>query len=486
MVGNSATGETKTVFFHAGLPKTGSSAIQKKLHDDHDFLLERGFYYPRVRDLVGAEGVTLPDGSQGRLRGGHLLIAVALASGKRAVKLEREGAFGDIPLVRRTIDGFEASGCRDMLISAESLSMTMSSRAERLCPGFEDYDRQVAMLFRRKDHWLLSRYKQQIKDRRHSGDSFRTFIDNALSDTKNYFLICQKMQQFCEASRVIAIDYDRVKADIVGALCQAIGRGDLYEGVTAASEGAAQGGAKAVNVSLSNLASLFLMHCNAVLRGEKEQKQVRAALYSVDADIVASLGDVELMPAEFRRWAIQSHNTEVEEINRTFGAELGQIPESAAAAEAEARESLTGGEIGAILDAVAPYLAPGVLGALRAGFDGSVPVPIAAMVPSADAAVAEPPAEAARPVGVVSTTGRAQTDRAARRAARLARKGEGEGEGGRERRRAERQDNAGTEDALADPDAPRAERKRGDPARRAERQARRAARAAAAGEAASE
>jgi len=415
------------VTFHAGLPKTGSSAIQQALRDDHEVLLTQGIFYPRMRDVV-ADGIDGPVGavSKPRFKGGHMPIA-------RALTVLGRGESDPVSetILTRTMDGFAASGCGRLLLSSESLGLRSPTRLQALPAQFSGLSREVALFFRRKDDWILSRYKQQIKDYRRSHQSLAEFVSAIDADGVNYFAISARLLRFLDTDRLYAIDYDRVRANVLGALFSAMGRSDLYSDVPSRS---ASGG-RSVNASLSNLASLFLMHANTVLTVERQQKAARDALYQVDAEIVATLGEVDLMPPDLRHWAISSHNAEIAELNDRFGASLEPIDEPGASARGEIRESLSPAELQVILAAIAPHLAPEPLSLLNAALSGREIAAVAgapAEAPADRAVTGEASAAGAR-MHRRNEHGPTDEERAARRAARKEGRRGAELPGGEER-----------------------------------------------------
>lgn len=363
-----ASSGARIATFHAGLPKTGSSAIQKIFYDDHHKLAEAGVFYPRIRSFLRVDASTLPKQVRGGLKGGHMLVAQSLGGSPRLDRLDKKRVFGDLPLVDGTLAAFDASGCRRLLLSAESFAMSVLARGFTLPAAFHPMDRQVVLLFRRKDTWIVSRYKQQIKDYRRGTGSIRSYIHSFESDYLNYFVKCELMSKYVDTENVIAVDYEANKSNIAGALCAAIGRPDLYATVKPGTD--SRGGTE-VNVSLSNLASLFLLHCNVAVADEAERLLIRGALYAIDRQIVSEMGEIELLPPDLSEWAVSTHNAEVAQINARFGATLPEI-ERPPASRRDLLGRLSRAEIEKIVDALDPHLARRTTRELRSALPEAV------------------------------------------------------------------------------------------------------------------
>ena len=91
-----------TVFLHAGMHKTGTSAFQQFMQDQRHWLLEHGYYVPET----------------GRTKGGaHHLLVRAIAG------LPGPPAFADLPSA--LTKEISEAGQPDLIISSEAMSHIM-------------------------------------------------------------------------------------------------------------------------------------------------------------------------------------------------------------------------------------------------------------------------------------------------------------------------------------------------------------------------
>ena len=103
-----------TVYLHAGMHKTGSSAFQHFMQDQRNWLLERGYLVPKTGCAKG---------------GAHHSLARVIAG------LPGPPAFADLP--NALTKEISEAGQPDLIISAESMSTMM--RAPELLGRFLDF-----------------------------------------------------------------------------------------------------------------------------------------------------------------------------------------------------------------------------------------------------------------------------------------------------------------------------------------------------------
>ncbi|GGR42785.1 hypothetical protein J2S40_004344 [Nocardioides luteus] len=127
----------KSIVIHAGLPKTGTSAVQAWLHHNTEQLAAAGVFYPW-----------------------HHLDKNGISAGNAGSLMERSGPrFVTSPTqIEGTLDDFEASGCHTMLLSSEAFLPELPRLAEAM-PGHARF----VMYVRDPLAFLESDYNQRVK-----------------------------------------------------------------------------------------------------------------------------------------------------------------------------------------------------------------------------------------------------------------------------------------------------------------------------------
>ncbi|MFD7073590.1 hypothetical protein ACFV9G_05225 [Nocardioides sp. NPDC059952] len=127
----------KSIVVHAGLPKTGTSAVQAFFHTNTEKLARAGIFYPR--HSVDKNGISAGNAGSLMERSGHLFVASA-----------RE--------VTRTLGEFEASGCHTLLLSSEAFLPELPGITELLPPHA-----RFVLYVRDPLAFLESDYNQRVK-----------------------------------------------------------------------------------------------------------------------------------------------------------------------------------------------------------------------------------------------------------------------------------------------------------------------------------
>ncbi|MBB3088157.1 hypothetical protein [Nocardioides albus] len=127
----------KSIVVHAGLPKTGTSAVQVFLNTNAERLAKAGIHYPA--HTVDTNGISAGNAGSLMERSGHLFVASA-----------RE--------VARTLEEFEASGCDTLLLSSEAFLPELRGIAELLPP-----QARFVLYVRDPLAFLESDYNQRVK-----------------------------------------------------------------------------------------------------------------------------------------------------------------------------------------------------------------------------------------------------------------------------------------------------------------------------------
>ena len=127
----------KSIVVHAGLPKTGTSAVQAWLHLNTEQLANAGVFYPW-----------------------HYLDKNGISAGNAGSLMERSGPHfvTSHAQIEGTLDDFEASGCHTMLLSSEAFLPELPNLAETL-PAHTRF----VMYVRDPLAFLESDYNQRVK-----------------------------------------------------------------------------------------------------------------------------------------------------------------------------------------------------------------------------------------------------------------------------------------------------------------------------------
>ncbi|TQL70751.1 hypothetical protein FB381_4693 [Nocardioides albertanoniae] len=127
----------KSIVIHAGLPKTGTSAVQAFLSSTNDRLAEAGIFYPR--HTVDKNSISAGNAGSLMELSGHLFVASP-----------RE--------VTKTLEDFDASGCHTLLLSSEAFLPELPELADLMPP-----ETRFVLYVRDPLAFLESDYNQRVK-----------------------------------------------------------------------------------------------------------------------------------------------------------------------------------------------------------------------------------------------------------------------------------------------------------------------------------
>lgn len=127
----------KSIVVHAGLPKTGTSAVQAFLNANGEGLTKAGIFYPA--HTVDRNGISAGNAGSLMERSDHLFVASPRT-------------------VAKTLEEFEASGCHTLLLSSEAFLPELRGIAELLPP-----QAQFVLYVRDPLAFLESDYNQRVK-----------------------------------------------------------------------------------------------------------------------------------------------------------------------------------------------------------------------------------------------------------------------------------------------------------------------------------
>lgn len=127
----------KSIVVHAGLPKTGTSAVQAFFHANTEKLAKAGIFYPQ--HTIDRNGISAGNAGSLMERSGHLFVASP-------------------DEIARTLEQFEASGCHTLLLSSEAFLPELPGIAELLPP-----QARFVLYVRDPLAFLESDYNQRVK-----------------------------------------------------------------------------------------------------------------------------------------------------------------------------------------------------------------------------------------------------------------------------------------------------------------------------------
>ncbi|MBI1731286.1 MAG: hypothetical protein HYR49_00775 [Gammaproteobacteria bacterium] len=167
----------ETLYLHAGLSKTGTTALQQFLARNRERLADRGYYIP----------------GSGLRRAQHYYLQASLRAAKETYldsthwqDLRDEIDQRPEPNVILTSEGFSDV---DNVNALRDLTHAMAKRVH------------VVLYFRRQDEWLKSKYKTWVKDERRFNGSLSLFLLHKMARHRN---ACDYLSRARKWSRVFA------------------------------------------------------------------------------------------------------------------------------------------------------------------------------------------------------------------------------------------------------------------------------------------
>lgn len=159
-----------TVYLHIGTMKTGTSALQRFLYENREYLQEQGYVYPDMR-------LDLP--ADYRFRNGHFLVY----SFDRKVQVDEqkflEDAFGQIGELAKKFDHIILS---DEVIWHRSFKKT--GFWQKLSEDFRKIDCEIKIILylRRQDELVESLYNQAVKSSQMLNKDFYDYLNGKTVD----------------------------------------------------------------------------------------------------------------------------------------------------------------------------------------------------------------------------------------------------------------------------------------------------------------
>ena len=212
-----------TVCLHVGLPKTGTTTLQRALLSNADVLARAGLIYPES----GLQGI------------GHHTFAPAMVGDRPTFdwieRIDGETLLDDLA----TEISSSPSQTRTVLLSSEALGrvpdaakQVFDGLAERLKP----FQRRVVIYLRRQDHYLESHFNQVLKTgaRRLTDAELDAITLADLDPLLDYDALITRYERFLAPSEIVVCPFEReqLQPDLLSHFIQAVGVGPIEPIIT--------------------------------------------------------------------------------------------------------------------------------------------------------------------------------------------------------------------------------------------------------------
>ncbi len=213
------------MFLHIGLPKTGTTAIQKFLFDHRRWLEQGGILYPRA----GCAG------------NAHYALTDALGFKVRQYEPDRPA----LDVLKNEIEHeLDASPAANLLFSSENFAVP--GLVEVVSKFFDGYQAKVIVYLRRHDSWWESNYWQAVRMVANPpwGRGFEAYLafheatDPPAARHSHYRYLVDRWAEVLGKSNIVVRPYERAQIgdDIVKDLLRVVGLENLAEKPDARSE----------------------------------------------------------------------------------------------------------------------------------------------------------------------------------------------------------------------------------------------------------
>lgn len=294
----------KTVIFHVGLPKTGTTSIQNYLRSQDDKLRSLGFVYPGSVEHPAMASFK------------HLMILAAML-GKPPPRSEGLDARGGRQAVERVFSDFRASDHGNLVWSHEGISArAFDLDADYVRALLKDLDVRIVLFARYLDSWVESLFMERIRaqggpgrggakrpkprlagGRIEGGPRRRSMLEEASVIPGSL----GALRELLPSAEIVVQSYDahREAGKVVSGALAAMG-------VPAAAFPDADDAAEVRNPTKSNLYSMLIHH---LLLGDADIDVLRAV---TKATIVRDRKALEFEPLSGRRFRFLSEENIVE------------------------------------------------------------------------------------------------------------------------------------------------------------------------------
>lgn len=240
----STTDPKINLYIHIGLPKTGTSAIQKSLVDNYELLKQKfSLLYPELGRWV--------DGS-------HHGLAFAFGDNPYLKTLSPDAQKDLLSLLQNEID---ESSCQNVLLSSECFHLYNNEQFIEFSKGFNV---RLICYLRRADMYLESFYAQNVQDSVvKESRSFDKFIEENY-DKIDYLEFLKRWETLSARNNIVVRIYDKSQF-IEGELLV-----DFYNALDIDSTEESLSVSTRVNVSFPNIVNKYKLLLNRVLENQSE------------------------------------------------------------------------------------------------------------------------------------------------------------------------------------------------------------------------
>ncbi|MBK1720875.1 hypothetical protein [Thiocystis violacea] len=192
----------KELWIHAGMPKSGSSALQVFFARNRTLLLSEGVDYLELSDLSRAEKGGITSGNAGSLS------RSMLRESDEGYLQDNGASYGLL------IERIQASGSAKCLVSSEFFSFVGEDAYRELLDDLANIECRCKFIYyvRRQDQALISGYMQRVKRHRFKGYP-EDFVKGAYRNNRllNYYDMARRFEGVFGEGNVIAGVYESTR-----------------------------------------------------------------------------------------------------------------------------------------------------------------------------------------------------------------------------------------------------------------------------------
>ncbi len=203
------------LYIHAGLPKTGSTAIQKYLHENSIGLRRLGYCYPEINGNEDDKSLSY------RSSGNAYPLYIRLAQNL----LNKEKRYGYIiDYLKWCVDVGVSQGVDGIIISSEMLSMLCEEEVKAVVDGICEVKIDFKFIYytRNPYEWFFSSWLQGVKR-----EGVNKWITEKIVEDADYLLrplIFPKIvRSFLLADQFVELRYEEVQGNLVFSFLRSLG-----------------------------------------------------------------------------------------------------------------------------------------------------------------------------------------------------------------------------------------------------------------------
>lgn len=310
--------KNRTIYIHAGLPKTGTTSIQVFLASHRKELLEQGFLYPEISLPADVSGLL---GTEIFMPEVHHSLAVS-NSGRDAVELALQKLGRDPWDIVR--EQFDTSGANNMILSSEMFAMeAKSSNLGENLKRFGDCTIVIILLVRRTDRWAESLYLQRVLGNQRWSKSFSRTGSLNNRRARSFLHLAIGLQKSVPDGNLVIRSFEDLAGDgeLINSFLRIVDDGLASKISTLAKA------YRSVNESLAKQEVLFVKRLNALAVDDEIFGEVRSILWGNSGQWRSHWsGDaLSVIPLVERASMIGEYNSDVELSNLLFDSDLSGV-----------------------------------------------------------------------------------------------------------------------------------------------------------------